>query len=90
MKDNPNCFNVFIHANNESRKNKITNEYGVKTKITDKQLIEKDLERANYCLHYTGNNWNDASNYDMTIDSSRYSSDEVAQLIKSAVDNLGH
>lgn len=90
MKDNPHCFNVFIHANKGFRKNRIANEHGVKTEITDKQLIEKDVERANYCLHYTGNNWKDASNYDMTIDSSRYSSDEVAQLIVRAVENLRH
>ncbi|MGQ1947591.1 DUF6198 family protein [Geofilum sp. OHC36d9] len=89
LKDNPNSFNVFIHANSQYRKKKIADEYGLKTIVTDKDLEKTDRERANYCLHFTGKNWNDASNYHLTIDSSTYKSEEVAQLIINAVNKRG-
>ena len=81
LKNHPNCFNVFIHADKEHRKSNIRKKYGVTSSFTDKKLAQSDHERANYCLNYTGKNWNDATNYHMTIDSSLYGPEKVAQKI---------
>lgn len=85
LKDNPDCFNVFIHAKHDYRKNKINEEYAVSGLITDKELECTDRERANYCLHYTGRKWKDASNYHLTIDSSSFGTEETAKMIIDAV-----
>ncbi|VGO20325.1 cytidylate kinase family protein [Pontiella sulfatireligans] len=84
LKDTPNCFSVFIHANNEYRKSKIIRDYGTVSALTDKELEHLDQERANYCHHYTGKNWRDAANYHLTIDSSRYGSEHTARMIIEA------
>jgi len=82
LKDNPNCFNVFIHADEEFRKSKMVNEYGVDVPIPSKELEKMDRERANYCLEYTGENWRDSTNYHITINSALYLSDaEIADKI---------
>ncbi|WP_218939678.1 cytidylate kinase family protein [Lutibacter citreus] len=85
LKHNPNCFSVFIHANKNYRKDKITHEYKIKSEVTDSELEKTDRERANYCLHYTGENWNNAKNYHLTIDRSSYDTDEVVEIITNLI-----
>jgi hypothetical protein len=86
LKDNPCCFNVFIHADEEFRKSKIVNEYGVDASISNKELEKLDRERANYCREYTGADWRDATNYHIAIDSARYENeDEIADKIIESI-----
>lgn len=81
LKEHPQCYNIFIHANKKFRKKKIIEEYGIKTQETEKVIEKTDRERANYCRHYTGKIWNDATNYHLTIDSSLANSAVVVQTI---------
>ncbi len=85
MKDQPGCFNVFIHANNDYRKQRIVQEYGVEASTAEKELEKTDRERANYCRHFTGKEWGMASNYNLTIDSSLLGIKKSAQMIVAAV-----
>ena len=85
LKDHPDCFTVFIHAGNEYRKNKIVEEYDLEARVTDQLLEKADRERANYCSHFTGKNWNNAKNYHLAINSSHYRSEKVARMIIEAV-----
>ncbi len=81
LKDHPNCINIFIHANNEYRKEKINKVYGVNPPLTDDDLKNSDEQRANYCTHFTKKDWRDASNYHITLDSSLYGSKQSAKKI---------
>ncbi|WP_244963565.1 cytidylate kinase family protein [Oceanidesulfovibrio marinus] len=85
LKDNPNCFNVFIHANKEYRRSKLIGEYGVVPENAMQELERSDRERANYCSKYTGSHWQDLTNYHMSIDSSLYTTEQVAQKIIDAL-----
>ncbi len=81
LKDNQNCFNVFIHAGKEYRRSKIVNEYGVDSVISNEEIEKLDRERANYCKKYTGENWKDSTNYNVAIDSSFYGSEQIADKL---------
>nr|WP_321354326.1 cytidylate kinase family protein [uncultured Draconibacterium sp.] len=85
LKENPKCFNVFIHADKEYRKKKITEEYGVHADVTDHELEKTDRERGNYCLHFTGKNWRDAANYDLTINSSKVDTNAIIDSIMDSI-----
>ena len=86
LRDNPNCINVFIHADKEYRKSKIINEYGVDASISTKELEKMDRERANYCFEYTGENWRDSTNYHIAVNSALYACDaEIADRIISII-----
>ena len=85
MKDQPGCFNIFIHANNEYRKKRIVQEYGVEAATAEKELEKTDRERANYCRHFTGKEWGKASNYNLTIDSSLFGTRKSAEMIVMAI-----
>lgn len=82
LKDHPNCTNIFIHANKEYRKNKINTEYNIKTLFTDEDLQKSDEQRANYALHFTKQNWKDATNYHFTLDSSVGTLEENVEKIE--------
>ena len=88
LKENRKCFNVFIHADKEYRKNKIAEEYGVHADVTDHELEKTDRERGNYCLHFTGKNWHDATNYDLTINSSLKDIETIINSIVTAIRTL--
>lgn len=81
LKDNPNCFNVFIHADNEFRKAKIVHEYKAAPTFSDRELELADQERGNYSLTYTGRDWRDATGYHVTLDSALFSTDEAARRL---------
>ncbi len=85
LKDQPGCFHVFIHAENESRIKRIEQKQGVDTHAAKRKIEEMDHDRANYCRHYTGKKWDDASNYHLTLDSSLLGIEKSAQLIIEAV-----
>lgn len=90
LKDNPNCFNIFVHANKEYRKKKINEKYGVTPPCTDNDLELSDKNRANYCLHYTQKEWKDATNYHVSLDSSQYGSQKSAQKIIEWIKDFTH
>jgi uncharacterized membrane protein YczE/cytidylate kinase len=85
LKDHPNCINIFIHANNEYRKEIINNQYVLEKPITDADLNQSDEERANYSRYFAKKDWRDARNYHMTLDSSLYGSKESARKIVKVV-----
>jgi len=90
LKDDPNCFNVFIHANMEYRRAKVNEKYKATPPCSDKDLEMSDKNRANYCLHYTKHDWKDATNYHVTLDASLYGSEKAAQKIIELLKDFAH
>jgi len=85
LKNNPYCFNIFIHADKKFRIERIIKEYGIAVDMAEKELERKDRDRTNYCKHYTHRIWGMASNYNLTIDSSIFGPDKSAALIIDAL-----
>lgn len=85
LKNNPNCFNIFIHADKKFRIERIIKEYGIAADMAEKELERKDRDRTNYCKHYTHRIWGMASNYNLTIDSSIFGPKKSAALIIDAL-----
>lgn len=44
-------------------------------------LDEKDKERAVYCKTFTGKDWSNAINYDISIDTGKIDIDKTVKLI---------
>ena len=71
LADNPHLFSVFIHANLDSRINRICAKY-LKTPKESREAIQKtDKSRASYYNYYTNKKWGSAQSYDLCIDSSK-------------------
>ncbi len=82
LRENPRCINIFIHASIEERVARIMNRNDAITDVEARSLAEKKNKlRANYYNFYTTKEWGNAISYDLSIDSSKLSCDEVADVI---------
>lgn len=86
LKGHKNCFNVFVHADPEFRKKRVIHEYMVDPGDAQKVMERKDREREDYYLHYTGKEWNNLNEYDMTVETSLFGIEETANMIIKAAE----
>ncbi len=82
LKERTDVLNVFIHANMEWKKDRIVNLYGEREESPEKRILEKDKRRKAYYKYYTDLNWNRASNYHISLESSELGIDKCAELIE--------
>jgi cytidylate kinase len=89
LSDFGNCINIFVHANMESKKQRVINEYGVASEHAEDTIIKTDKKRAKYYNYYTNQAWGNSFNYDLTIDTSSIGIDRAVELIKKYIELLG-
>ncbi len=89
LKGHKNSFNVFVHADNKYRKGRVIHDYLVESKNAEKVMEKKDKERMNYSKYYTGRDWADLNNYDLTIDTGRSGIEDTADTIIEAAAKSG-
>lgn len=89
LEENPNCISVFIHAKMEDKINRAVQSYGVDKEKVEDIIIKTDKMRASYYNFYSGRKWGDASNYQLTIDSSAMDIDSVVKLLQRFVELKG-
>lgn len=85
LRDREDCFNVFIHADMQSRTERIVRLYGESEKKPEQRLADKDKKRKIYYKHYTDREWGDAKNYDMCLNSGKIGIDKCVELILDAI-----
>lgn len=85
LKDRDDCFNVFIHADMQSRAERIVRLYGESEKKPEQRLADKDKKRKIYYKHYTDREWGDAKNYDMCLNSGKIGIEKCVELILDAI-----
>ena len=85
LKDREDVLHVFIHADDEFRKDRIVKLYGQSEKSPSARVAEKDKRRKVNYQHYTGRNWGDAQNFDLCLDSSKLGVEACADIIVDIV-----
>lgn len=85
LKDNPNVIRLFCYAPLQDcieRERKLSG-------LEDKEIIKKinkiDKHRAEYHKYYTGKEWNDARNYDLCLNTTSMSYEELIQVVKAYI-----
>ena len=84
LKGHPDCFNVFVHADDAFRLNRVITDYGVDPEDAEKEMEKKDTERINYNKHYTRREWANLKDYDLTIESFLFCIEITAAMIIDA------
>lgn len=85
LRDRDDCFNVFIHADMQSRAERIVRLYGESEKKPEQRLADKDKKRKIYYKHYTDREWGDAKNYDMCLNTGKIGIEKCVELILDAI-----
>ncbi len=86
LKDNPNCFSVFIKAGMDAKIKRIIRLYDYPENKARDIIQKTDKKRSNYYNFYTNKKWADSRSYDLCIDSSKLGIDGSVELIKEYVD----
>ncbi len=88
LKDRPDAFHIFVHADMEFRADRIVRLYGESEKTPVARLQEKDKRRRVNYQHYTGRTWGAAQNYDMCLDSSTIGVERCADIVVGLIASL--
>lgn len=80
-----NVIRLFVYADTATKINRVMEVDDVDTKEALKRVQKINKERGEYRKYYTGENWEDANNYDLTINASKISYEQMASLIKEYI-----
>lgn len=81
LRDRPDVVRVFVHADSEFCLQQAMKVDSLPEDEVRKKIEEIDDYRAKYYKHHTGNDWNDARNYDLSLNSAVLGFDGVVEEI---------
>jgi cytidylate kinase len=81
LREHTNHVSIFLHGDTDFRNNRIQDIYHVSKELAGKMIAQSDKERALYCKTFTGKEWADARNYDLSINTSKVDIDKTVDLI---------
>ena len=83
LKDNPDKVSVYIHAPMDyCIARGLEKQYMTEAEM-EKYILRTDREKGGYYMYYTGQNWYDARNYDLCLDSSKLGFEGCVEAIKA-------
>ena len=86
LRDNKNSINIFICASEDACAERISQREGI-TKEDAINLAKKENKlRAEYYNFYTNKEWSSSGSYDLCIDSSKISEDDIIKIILAYID----
>ncbi len=85
LRENPNLLTVFLHADDDFRRERVVKLYGVSEKNAMREIKAVDRKRARFHNFYCDDKWGDAATYDLSIDVSRLGIDNTVDLISHCV-----
>ena len=86
LRNHPDCFSVFIHANQEFRVKNVVRMMKISENEALEMIRKTDKSRAAYFNYYTDKLWGYASSYNLTVDASFFGIEETVSLIVGYVE----
>lgn len=81
LSDNPDCINVFIHADLVVRIKNVSRNLNI-TENKARDIINKtDKQRASYYNYYTSKKWGDSKSYNLSLDAGKLGTDNCVEMI---------
>ena len=88
LEDDFECLNVFIYSPDEAKLGRIAQRFDTDTKSAAKLIKETNRMRSKHYNYFTGKIWGDRQNYDLMINSGRFSVDECVDMIVEAAEKI--
>lgn len=82
------CSSVFIHAPFEYRVKTVMNRLDRTEKSARAMIRRIDKERRSYYEYFTDERWLDMSQYDLCIDSSRFTPPQIVRMLKAMYEEM--
>ena len=89
LKDHPNTIRLLIYADRQSCIRNVTELYGIHPKEANTRIEELDRGRASYYKYYTGKEWDDVSNYDLCINTTKLGFEKSVDAVVAYMRSIG-
>lgn len=86
LQDNPKMISVFVTGDMVEKKRRITERYDIEKHKAVDFIKKTDKRRANYYEYYTDRKWGTATNYDITVNSSKVGIDGAVEMISAYIE----
>ena len=84
LRDVPNVVNIFVHASKEDCVRRVMERDPSKSADQARSFVEKTNKlRANFYNFYTDKKWGDATSYDLCLNASTMSLDDIATVVQA-------
>lgn len=81
LRDRPNVVRTFITADLKARVEHAINDLHMSPNRIEDEICKRDKKRSNYFNYYSGQKWEHASSYDLTISTSKVGYDGAVDMI---------
>ena len=82
LREYPNVVRVFIHAPRAYLLQQAAKKKSLPPRELERFVDKTNKRRAEYCMYYTGDRWDDAHNHDLCLDSSKLGYEKCVKIIK--------
>lgn len=86
FRDHPNALKIFIHSTEDCRKRRIAEKYGLNLSDAAAMLVDNDYSRELYTKTFTGKDWTDARNYDISIDVRKFGINGAVDFLMNCIE----
>ena len=86
FEDHPNCLKIFIHSSEDCRKRRIAEKYGLSLGDAAAMVVDNDYSRELYTKTFTGKDWTDARNYDISIDVRKFGINGAVDFLMNCIE----
>ncbi|MGN1262762.1 MAG: MFS transporter [Prevotella sp.] len=88
LRDEANCFNIFIYASPDYRRSRIAESEGIAPDAAGEKMLRTDRDRADHCLHYTGCDWGRPKYYHLMVDNAVLGDRGTADMIYEMIGKI--
>ncbi|MGV8059707.1 MAG: AAA family ATPase [Smithellaceae bacterium] len=81
LREYPNHVSIFLHGDITFRNGRIQKLYNISEKVAGEMIAQSDKERARYNHTFTGKEWADARQYNLSIDTGKTGIDKSVEVI---------
>ena len=75
-----------IHADDDCRKRRIGRKYDISESDAGAMIVDNDYSRELYTKTFTGSEWQDARNYDLSINVRKFGVNGAVDFIMSCIE----
>ncbi len=86
FKNHPNCLKIFVHADDDCRKRRIGRRYDISESDAGAMIVDNDYSRELYTKKFTGSDWQDARNYDLSLNVKKFGVNGAVDFIMQCIE----
>ena len=86
FRDHPNALKIFVHADDACRKRRIAEKYDISEVDAAAMIVDNDYSRELYTKTFTGSDWQDARNYDVTLNVRKFGVNGAVDFLMNVIE----